>query len=72
MEKTADEVVTFLEHLKRKEWNGRVPKTIQTDNGTEFKNVKVIRWCRKNKVVYIRGTPHYPRSQGQVSPSFPR
>lgn len=60
-------VVQFLEELVRTEWGGRVPKILQTDNGTEFVNNNLKEWCHKNKVDFRHGAPFNPRAQGQVS-----
>ena len=43
-----------------------VPKTLQTDNGTEFKNKELEELCKHYKINQIFGPTYYPQCQGAV------
>ena len=43
-----------------------VPLSLQTDNGTEFKNSVLKEFCKQKKIKQIFGTPYNPQHQGAV------
>ena len=42
------------------------PKSLQTDNGTEFVKWKLKMYLSKNRIHHIRDSPYHPQSQGAV------
>ena len=47
-------------------YNIRMPKIIQTDNGTEYKNSIINDFCNKNKITHIFSAPRHPQTNGVV------
>ncbi|KAF7689097.1 Pro-Pol polyprotein [Cucumispora dikerogammari] len=45
------------------------PKILQSDNGKEFKNVKINELCQEYKIVFVHGRPRKPTTQRQVERS---
>jgi transposase InsO family protein len=58
--RNADATITFLNQV------GEIPEILHTDNGGEFVNEKVEKWCKDRKVKIKHGRPYHPQSQGQV------
>ena len=46
-------------------YNG-FPKEFCSDNGPEFKNVKIKEICEREGIIFIHGVPYNPHSQGTV------
>lgn len=45
--------------------NGR-PQKIHTDKGKEFVNKILIDYCINNNIIFLRGRPYHPQTQGCV------
>ena len=43
-----------------------IPKILQTDNGTEFKNKTINQFCQENNIQQVYGAPYNPQHQGAV------
>jgi len=39
---------------------------LQTDNGKEFRNIKVTELCGEFQIRHVYGRPRHPQNQGQV------
>ena len=46
--------------------NNGYPKEFCSDNGPEFKNLKMIQLCEREGITYINGVPYNPHVQGTV------
>ena len=60
--KEAEGVVRFLTRVYE-EFNF---KMLQSDNGREFSNKKIEKWCKDRKIVQKFTTPHYHQGNGRV------
>ncbi len=61
--KSADEVKSALKNIFI---NYGVPRSIQSDNGKEFKNLLLKNYLIEMKILIIHGRPRNPKAQGQV------
>ena len=52
--------------FKKRFFTHNVPLSLQTDNGTEFKNSVLTEFCKQKKIKQIFGTPYNPQHQGAV------
>ena len=43
-----------------------MPKILQTDNGGEFKNNNLERFCHENNIKLIHSSPYHPQTNGSV------
>ena len=43
-----------------------MPKILQTDNGGEFKNNNLERFCLENNIKLIHASPFHPQTNGSV------
>ena len=59
--KTSEEVV---KNIGRFIENFGVPKILQTDNGTEFKNNLLDTYCNNNEIKLIHSSPYHPKTNG--------
>ena len=64
--KNADEVVTVLKTFC---YTYGFPQKILTDNGKEFKNQKMEKFCQENGIEQAHGSPRTPTTQGLVERS---
>lgn len=65
--KPAAVVLKFLkERLAEWESKGMKPKILHTDNGGEFANVDINKWCDQNHIEFRHGLPGHPQAQGAV------
>lgn len=62
--KSANEVLKGLKKIIKK--MDKKPKTIQSDNGSEFKNDKMKKYLEKQEIKQIFSTAGTPQSQGKV------
>ena len=44
----------------------RFPKTLHSDNGSEFRNKNMENLCKRHKIKFVHGAPRNPSTQGQV------
>lgn len=56
---TTSELTLCLEHI------GKVPHSILTDNGGQFRK-EWIRWCKMNGINPVFAHPYYPQDKGKV------
>jgi transposase InsO family protein len=63
-----ERTVEFLQKMwaKFKEDSIDPPKIVQSDNGGEFSNVLVTKWCDEHMVKINHGRPGHPQSDGCV------
>lgn len=66
VDKEANKVIAFLNRTRDGPFEGRVQTFTHTDNGKEFVNNSVSKWCLDNGSENITGRPYHPQSQGQV------
>ena len=59
--KTAEEVLKNIEIFME---NFGKCKILQTDNGTEFKNTLLERYCLENNIKLIHSSPYHPQTNG--------
>ena len=59
--KTAEEVLKNIEIYIE---NFGICKILQVDNGTEFKNEKLNRYCFENNIKLIHSSPYHPQTNG--------
>ena len=43
-----------------------MPQKIHTYNGKEFVNKLLIDYCINNNIIFLRGRPYHPQTQGCV------
>ena len=55
---------TILGHLKEFINHYGKPNKLHTDNGLEFKNKIIDKFCQKKNIKWILGRPYHPQSQG--------
>jgi transposase InsO family protein len=58
-EPTTDEVTELLEGI------GNKPKSILSDNGSQFKK-RWERWCKEHKIEPLLAHPYYPQDKGKI------
>jgi transposase InsO family protein len=60
---TQEAAVNFLKSII---YRFGVPKRVLTDNGTQFKGAKFLRWCADFRIHHQPSSAAHPRTNGQV------
>lgn len=56
----------MLGHLERLKSEGRLPLVLATDNGSAYKDSRVVEWLQRHQVVHLFSRPRTPQDNGRA------